>query len=154
MIIDQLDHSHIYHPLSPGIERAFEYLHQINLLTLNVGRYEIDGGNIYAMVQQYNSRPVEQGFWEAHRRYIDLQVVIQGAEKIGYANLARLTQGDYDASKDFLPLFGEGDFLTLEAGNFILLMPQDAHMPGLAVASPAPVKKIVVKISILNPSEN
>ena len=148
MIIDSLDNSQQYSAVNPNIGRAFEYLLQTNLSELNVGRLDIAGEEIYALVQQYNTKPKEQGFWEAHRRYIDLQVVIQGSEKIGYANLNRLTQGEYDTKKDFLPLTGEGEFLILNAGDFMLLFPADAHMPGIAVASPISVKKIVVKIKV------
>jgi YhcH/YjgK/YiaL family protein len=101
------------------------------------------------MLQNYTSKPREQGFWEAHRRYLDLQVMIEGVELIGYANITHLSQATYDPVKDFLPLFGQGNFLTLQNGSFALLFPQDAHMPGIAHAIPAPVKKLVIKISIL-----
>jgi YhcH/YjgK/YiaL family protein len=149
MIIDQINNSHLYYALHPRIRPAFEYINRNDLSSLNVGKYEIDGENLFAMVQQYNSKPKEQGFWEAHRRYMDLQMLIMGTEVIGYANIDRLTQGVFDAKKDFLPLFGEGDFLTLQTGSFALLLPQDAHMPGIASQSPALVKKMVIKISIL-----
>ena len=149
MIIDQISNFHLYYPVHPRLRSAFDYIHQTDLSALSVGRVELDGENLFAMVQQYNSKPREQGIWEAHRRYMDLQMVIQGIENIGYANIAHLTQGEYDANKDFLPLFGEGDFLTLQNGNFVLLLPQDAHMPGIAINSPAPVRKVVIKISIL-----
>jgi len=148
MVIDQVTNSHLYYPLHPRIRTAFEYLQQTDLSTLSIGRHEIDGENLYAMLQQYTSKPREQGFWEAHRRYMDLQVVIQGTEQIGYANIGQLTQAEYDANKDFLPLFGEGDFLTLQNDNFALLLPQDAHMTGIAIGAPTPVKKMVIKISI------
>ena len=148
MIIDQITNSHLYYTLHPRIKSAFDYLNQTDLSTLPVGRYEIDGQKLYAMLQQYTSKPREQSAWEAHRRYIDLQVIIEGVEHLGYANIDHLSQGDYNSEKDFLPLFGEGDFLTLQEGNFALLLPQDAHMPGIAIASPAPVKKIVIKIRI------
>ena len=101
------------------------------------------------MIQQYDTKPLEQGRWEAHRRYMDLQVVMQGIEKIGVADIEHLEQGEYDANRDFLPLFGQGDFLTLQAGDFVLLMPEDAHMPGMAVSSPSPVWKIVIKIMVV-----
>ena len=148
MIIDQITNSLFYAPIHPRIKLAFDYLHHTDLFGLSVGRYEIDGENLYAMVQEYTSKPGELGVWEAHRLYMDLQVIIQGAEKIGYANIDRLGQGEYDPAKDFLPLFGEGDFLTLQTGHFALLLPQDAHMPGIAIDSPAAVKKIVIKIRI------
>lgn len=149
MIIDQITNSHLYYTINSRIKTAFDYILQTDLSTLSIGRHEIEGENLYAMLQQYTSKPLDQGSWEAHRRYIDLQVVIQGVEKIGYANINHLSTGEYDTKKDFLPLFGEGDFLTLQTGNFALLLPQDAHMPGIAFESPAPVKKIVIKISVI-----
>jgi YhcH/YjgK/YiaL family protein len=140
MIIDQIANSHIYSALHPRLRLAFDTILQIDLASLAVGMVELDGENLYAMVQQYSSKPIEEGLWEAHRRYMDLQLVIQGTEK---------THGKYDAAKDFVPLFGQGDFLTLQTDNFVLLLPQDAHMTGIAVNAPAPVRKIVFKISIL-----
>jgi YhcH/YjgK/YiaL family protein len=148
MIIDQITNSHLYYSLHPGLKVAFETIQQTDLTTLPIGRIELDGENLFAMVQQSDSKPIEQGIWEAHRRYMDLQMEIQGSEKIGYANIARLSQGEYNAAKDFIPLFGAGDFLTMVPGNFILLLPQDAHMPGIAVNAPAPVKKLVIKIAV------
>ena len=103
---------------------------------------------MYALVQEYNTKLKEQGAWEAHRRYIDLQYVIQGVEGIGYANIHELKQGEYDVKKDFLPLHGDGDLVTLHSGSFVLLMPEDAHMPGMAIGASTLVKKIVIKISI------
>ncbi|MGB8215440.1 MAG: YhcH/YjgK/YiaL family protein [Anaerolineales bacterium] len=149
MIIDRLTNSSLYYALHPSIRRAFEYIHQAEGSTLPVGKYEIDGEALYAMVQQYNTKSLEQGIWEAHRRYIDLQVILQGSEKIGYANLNRLTQGEYNAVKDFLPLFGEGDLLTLQSGSFAIFLPEDAHMPGIAIDTLSLVKKVVIKIAVL-----
>ena len=148
MIVDHINNSRLYYVLNPRIRTAFDYIHQADLSSIGVGRYEVDGENLYAMVQQYNTKPKEAGVWEAHRRYIDLQYVIQGAEKIGYANLSRLAQGEYDATKDILPLYGEGEFLTLNIGDFVILMPEDAHMPGIAIDALSPVKKMVMKILV------
>jgi YhcH/YjgK/YiaL family protein len=149
MIIDRIGNTHLYYAIHPRFKRAFDYIHQINVDTVPNGKHEIDGENMYALVQQYNTKLKEQGIWEAHRRYIDLQYIVQGTEGIGYANLNHLQQGEYDVSKDFLPLYGDGDIITLHSGNFVLLLPEDAHMPGMAIDSPTPVKKIVVKISVV-----
>lgn len=148
MIIDRIENARLYNTVHAAFERAFDYIHQINVDSIAAGRYEIDGGNMYALVQQYNTKLKEQGFWEAHRRYIDLQYVVQGSEGMGYANIHHLRQGEYDKSMDFLPLYGEGDLVTLHSGSFVLLLPEDAHMPGMAIGSPALVKKIVVKIAV------
>lgn len=146
MIIDQIHNAQLYFAVHPRLQPAFAYLQQVDCASLAVGRYEIDGANLYALVQEYETKPQEAGLWEAHRRYLDLQYLFRGAEKIGYANLKHLTPGEYQASQDFLPLSGPGDFFTLQSGDFVILLPEDAHMPGLAVNTPAPVKKIVLKL--------
>ena len=148
MIIDRIRNSHLYYAVNARFKQAFEYIQQIDMDAIPAGKYEIDGKNMYALVQQYNTKPGELGLWEAHRRYIDLQYVVQGAERVGYANINYLEQGDYDPDKDFLPLHGAGDFVTLHSGNFVFLMPEDAHMPAIAIDSPAPVRKIVIKITV------
>ena len=148
MIIDTIANSHLYYAMDDKIKRAFEYIHQIDVNTIPVGKYEIDGDKLYALVQEYNTKPKEQGFWEAHRRYIDLQYVVQGAEQVGYANINHLRQGEYDTAKDFLPLYGDGSIINLQSGSFTLLLPEDAHMPGLAMDKPRAIRKIVIKISV------
>ena len=148
MIADTLNNSRLYRGLSPRIALAFDFLHGTDSRGATSGTFEIEGRQVYAMVQEYASLDRTQGTWEAHRRYIDLQYVVAGRERIGYANVSRLTPGLYDPEKDFLPLSGEGDFLTLGPGDFMLLFPEDGHMPRIAVAGPETVRKVVVKIAV------
>ena len=149
MIIDRITNAYLYSSLSPAFKRAFEYLQQTDLGALANGKYEIDGENMYISVQEYDTKPKEQGKWEAHRRYIDIQYIIRGTEQIGCAHLAglALTQA-YDANRDVAFFSGEGDFSTMQEGMFMVLFPEDAHMPCIAVGAPSPVKKAVVKISV------
>jgi biofilm protein TabA len=102
----------------------------------------------HAKVQDYRTKPREQGFWEAHRAYIDVQYVASGCESIGYAHISRLRAGRYDAEADLLKLEGEGEYVTARPGTFVILFPQDAHMPAIAVGTPGPVRKIVVKVRV------
>jgi YhcH/YjgK/YiaL family protein len=148
MIIDQLSHVSLYFPLSQRFEKAFRYLQETQIDSLSPGKYEIDGTNIYATVQEFCTKPMEQGFWEAHRKYIDIHCVLEGAERIGYANINGLRPGDYDEEKDLWVFAGEGAFYSLTPGNFAVMMPQDAHMPGIALKDPQPIKKLVVKIAV------
>jgi YhcH/YjgK/YiaL family protein len=150
MIIDQLSNASLYVGVHKGLAAAFEYLRKSDLAKIEPGTYEIDGRRVYVMAQRYETKPMERGRWEAHRKYIDVQYVDQGAELFGYANLQDLKAGPYDEAKDFLPLQGEGkgDFFRVRAGNFVVLYPQDGHMPGMAISTPQPVKKFVVKVAI------
>jgi len=148
MIADTLDNSPLYRGLSPRIALAFDYLSGTDLRRAATGTFEIDGRRVYAIVQEYATLERTQGTWEAHRRYIDLQYLVSGAERIGYARANRLTPGRYDQERDFLPLSGAGDFLTLGPGDFMLLFPEDAHMPRIAADASALVRKVVVKIAV------
>lgn len=147
MIIDRIENAALYYPLHPRFKQAFDYIAQIDIHTLPVGRHDIDDG-MYVLVQEYTTKQKGEGKWEAHRRYIDLQYVVQGVEGMGYANIHDLEQGEYVPEKDFLPLFGEGEQIALKSGYFVLLFPKDAHMPSMALGDSKPARKIVVKIAV------
>ncbi len=148
MIVDQLVNARQYAGLSPRIAAALDYLCSEDLAALEPGAFLL-GEGLQVRVLRYESRPHDKGVWEAHRRAIDLQYIVDGEEYVCYAPLSELEPGDYDAAKDFWRLGGEGgDLITLGAGKFMLLWPTDAHMPCLAVDGPAPVKKVVVKIAV------
>jgi YhcH/YjgK/YiaL family protein len=148
MILDRIENAAFYYPVHKRFRSAFDYLHSIDVHTLPVGRHEVDGADLYALVQQYDTKPKEQCVWEAHRRYIDLQYLVQGAEGFICANIHHLQQGEYDDARDVLRLQGEGDFITVRSGSFILLLPEDAHRPCMVVGEPAPIRKIVLKIAM------
>ena len=149
MIIDQLTNSSLYLGVHKRLAVAFDYLRKTDLAKVEPGTYEIDGRKVYAMVQQYETKIKEKGRWEAHRKYIDVQYVHKGQERFGYANLRELKAGMYEEAKDFLPLEGGGgDFFVVREGTFVVLLPQDGHMPGIAVSTPQPVKKFVVKVAL------
>jgi YhcH/YjgK/YiaL family protein len=149
MIIDTLSNVRLYHNLNKKIQSAFDFLQKQGTADLEPRKYIIDGDDVFALVQAYNTKPEAEGKWEAHRKYIDIQYVISGCERLGWANLNRLKITEpYSDENDVLFLEGQGDFLRAEAGTFLLFAPQDAHMPGIAVDRPAQVKKIVVKIRV------
>lgn len=163
MILDSLANAPAYFALGDRITTALEFLldPKTSLLeppaigTENSLRLPIDGDVVFALIQRYRTKTVAKSFWEAHRKYIDVQCVIQGAELMGHARLSamRVVQ-DYDAERDFMKLAprNEGSedasaFVRVKANMFTIFMPHDAHMPGLMVNdAPAMVKKIVVKV--------
>ena len=148
MIIDQLENATQYYDLGGRIEAALRYLQDTDFRQIDPARYAIDGDQVYAMVQEYDSKPKAEGFWEAHRNYLDVQYVAAGAEHMGYAPATSLLAGVYEEDNDFVKLEGEGEFFLLREGFFCILAPQDAHMPGMAIDRPEPVKKVVVKVQL------
>jgi YhcH/YjgK/YiaL family protein len=154
MIFDQLKHAQIYFHLGARVQKALEYLLNTDFKTIEPGKYEIDGDEIYAVISQYDTKPASSGRWEAHKRYLDIQYVVEGKEKIGYSfsNKMIVTQ-NYDEHKDIMFLKGEGQFLTVDAGYLAILFPSDIHMPGIAINISSPVKKVVVKVKVDLPEE-
>ena len=148
MVIDKIENASLYYSLHPKLKQAFDYIAQIDIHSISVGKHEVDGDAMYVLVQEYDTKLKEAGKWEAHHLYIDLQYVVQGAEGMGYANIHDLQQGEYIPEEDFLPLFGDGQQIELRSGYFVLLFPEDAHMPGMAIGKPASVRKIVLKIAV------
>lgn len=117
-----------------------------------VGRVELAGG-AFAMEQVYLAKPRAEGFFESHRKYIDVQVVVEGIETMEVEDIARLTVTQpYDAEKDFIK-YGievpEASKLVVRAGEATLFFPADGHMPSLRIeGKPALVRKTVVKVPV------
>lgn len=149
MIVDKLVNAAAYRALGPGIAAAFDYLKSQDFSRISPGRYDITGDECFAIVQDYDTVHPEEKRWEAHRRYIDVQYIVSGAERIGYANLDALDVVEhYDEIKDITWLEGSGDFITVNPGTFVVLYPHDAHMPGVAIDGPRTIRKVVVKIAV------
>ena len=83
MIVDRIENAELYTALSPRIAMALRALRDTDLATREVGRYELDGDRVFALIHRYETKPVEKGIWEAHRKYIDVQYVARGDEQKG-----------------------------------------------------------------------
>jgi biofilm protein TabA len=148
MIADDIRNASLYAGLAPGIATALKYLADTDFSRVEPGRYEI-GGGCYCLVQDYTTAPREQKRYEAHRQYVDVQFIDSGVELIGHADVGTLrVLEEYDESKDVAFLEGEGSFVIARAGTFVILFPHDAHIPGVALAQPEPVRKVVAKVPI------
>ncbi len=149
MIVDLIGNRGWYQGLGADIACALDYISATEFSSMPDGRYEVRGDDIYATVQRYQTKPIEQGLWEAHRRYVDVQFIAAGTERIGYAPLHNLAiLSPYDAAKDILFLGGSGEYINARAGTFLVLYPQDAHMPCLSSGAAGPVVKVVVKVAV------
>ncbi len=149
MILDRITNGERYACLSRDFARAFELLKQGDIARKEEGKYEVEGNRLYFMVQNYITKLAEERRFEAHRRYADIQAVFSGREAIGYRQAEGLeVQTEYDASKD-IEFFETPDVYTslqLEAGEFVVLFPGEAHMPQLQLSGPSQIRKIVFKI--------
>jgi biofilm protein TabA len=132
-------------------DEAFAYLKNTDLDKLLPGKYPIDGENVYASVTDNPTKPYESTAWESHRKYVDLQYVIQGAEKIAVAPVAtaKITKV-YDEKRDGAGYDTEGKLYEAKPGTFYLFFPPDAHRPNIKADGYEHDKKIVLKIRVID----
>jgi YhcH/YjgK/YiaL family protein len=146
MIFDTLENVSRYTGLGYNLPAALNYLVETDLAGLPIGRTDLDGENLYVLVQEYDTKLPDAGKWEAHRKYIDVQFLMRGVERMGFANLCTMQLAEYIPEKDFQTLSGSGNFVDVFAGSFVIFFPEDAHMPGLCVEQPEPIRKVVLKV--------
>jgi len=155
VIIDHIRNAAWYSGLDERIGKALVYLRDTDWSGKETGRYPIDGDDVYALVQQFTLLPQSQGKWEAHRKYIDVHYVVEGKERVAYAPVGSLeVYRTYDEAADYMLLRGGGstnvttgeNTIVVRPGTFLIFRPEDAHMIGIAVDTPKPVTKVVVKV--------
>lgn len=149
MILDSIQNSALY-PLGPLREKAFDFL-RTAAPGLEPGRCVIDSDDLFANIDAYETKPRAAARPEAHRTYVDIQVLLSGTECLEVFPRSGLTVSEpYCPEKDveFYELPERAPVrVTLTPGQFIAFFPDDAHMPCLTVGDrPEPVKKIVFKL--------
>lgn len=137
--------------LGPRFEKAFRYLETVNAGT-PVGRQELEGMDLYALVSAYATRPADQFRFEAHRRFADVQYIVTGRERILWAPLTALptVTEPYHAEKDILFFAPPASFtpLNMVSGQFAVFFPEDGHAPGAEWGGIGEVLKVVLKVRV------
>jgi len=147
MIFDSLANFSTYNGAHHLFPIVHDYLQGRDLAALPLGRHDIAGG-IHAIVNKYKTLHPEETFIECHRKFIDIQIMLHGAEKIGVCLTDNCEQLAYNERQDFQTLKGEVDIITLRQGYFAIFFPQDGHMPQLQLDGPEDVKKLVIKVPV------
>lgn len=148
MVLDKIENYKLYENINDRITKAFEYLNKTDLVQLESGKYEIDGENIFALVQEYNTKSMEEGRPESHFKYIDIQYIISGIECIGVNTLTNQIPTEIYRDKDVAFYACESTLLRLNQGMFAIFFPDDLHMPGIKFTQISKVKKVVIKVKI------
>lgn len=147
MIIDKVENISKYSKIIP--KEVIEFL-KISP-DANTGHYEIVGST-YANIEEYLPKPYELCKYEAHKKYIDLQMLLKGEEDLEYRMAGGLDiLEDYNEERDIMFFKNKdtnSDIVHLIPYKFALIFPHEAHKPQIKTKS-CPVKKVVVKISTL-----
>lgn len=135
--------------VSEKIKKAIDYARKNDLRSLEPGSYPIEGDEIFVNIGEYESSDESQKSYESHRKYLDLQLMLEGNEVIKFNSINKLQGSPFDEENDYMLLKGEAKgYLVMEEGDIAIFFPNDGHMPGIINKKPSKVKKAVFKIKL------
>jgi len=138
----------LYHENQKHWDQAFNFLKSANLKNLPLGKQELEGEHVFVTVQQYFGKEKPDALYESHKKYIDIQYVIDGEELIGLTTIDKVkVKEPYNEEKDISFYdFDGGDYLKATPEKFFIFFPEDVHRPSITAGDSIQIKKIVVKI--------
>lgn len=148
MIVDTLENVDLYKNFHPNLYRGLQLIRDTDFSKYEPGTYKVDGDNLYFMVQEYNTKLINETP-EAHKLYADIQYVIDGAELMGYAPLNTAIEEIPSKPGDIYFYKCRYDTVLLSGNRFFVAFPQDIHAPSISPdGSCAKARKIVVKVKL------
>lgn len=148
MILSNLQHSERIEPLHPLFDRLFAYVKSHDLLNAPLGRIELDGDRLFINNVAADCVAAEAQVLEVHREYIDVHILLEGEETIGWKAIEDLTNEvqPYDAEKE-CALYDErpSTYVTLHPGQFLAVWPEDPHAP---VIGHGKIRKLIAKVKL------
>lgn len=148
MILSTVSQSSRYSILHPLLPRAFDYIRNTDLHSLAPGHHRILGDNLFVIVEHMPGRTQAEAKLEAHRRYIDIQLILEGIDEMGWKPLADCCNpvGDYNEEKDIRFFHDTPDtWIVTPPDMFCVFFPEDAHAP---LVSNGTIRKAVFKIAV------
>ena len=146
MICDRIENFGKYRTLHRQFEDVALFLESEPLPARSDGRHSVNNDGAYVVIEEYQTQAISDCFIECHRKYIDVQVMIQGVERMGVGLKSDCAASAYDPERDFQKLEGPIDLLSFREGSFMIFYPEDAHMPKVRFEESASVRKAVFKV--------
>lgn len=149
MIYGNLDEIKIYKGISKNLDKAIDFIIERKYINANFGKNEIDGDKIYFNYpEQAITRDKENLELEYHKKYIDIHIVVDGEESIGYTSIDKCYETiPYDKEKDFTLMCGEiQNEFYLNKNKFLILFPFEPHLALLKVGTEKEIKKVIFKV--------
>ena len=138
----------VYRGIHPNLDLALERITPEFLASVGSERVDIVDG-VYATRFTYETVPAEESFFEAHKKYLDIHIMVEGREGVEIAPPEALAEFDRVEANDFYAYRGEGDYkLILSPGDFLVVFPGDAHRIKMQLDGPKTVSKVVFKVKI------
>lgn len=130
-----------------SVRECLEYARSHDLMALEKGSHPIDTERLFVNIVEYETTTALRRFWEAHREYLDVHVMLDGQEQIDLNFIQNMEQREYVPADDFLPMDGEANgSVILQKGDFLVCYPDDAHRTAIQVKESEKIKKAIFKV--------
>ena len=147
MIYTDISNIRRYCGMGEYLDKAFDYLATHSLKDMEAGHYEIDGKMVYLNVLEYETIAEEEAFFEAHGKYADIQMTVEGEELVGVSEMAGIKVKTFDQEADLYEVEGPVEnYIRLIPGKALVVLPGDAHKLKITKGQPSRVKKAVMKV--------
>lgn len=148
MIHDSMKNAEKYFCIHPRFKTAFDFLSSNDLTTIETGKIELEGKDLFVNVVDITGKSVDEARMETHNNYIDIQIPIGASENMGWKathNLSTVTDA-YNTDKD-VTFFSDKatSIITAEPFEFVIFFPEDGHQPGIGEGT---YRKIIVKVRV------
>ena len=149
MIFGNIKNLKEYPFLEGQIKKCFAFVAEHDLVGFEKGKYKMEGEDLFVNVTEYTTAQEEECFWEAHKKYIDLHLMLCGQEQIDINFIQNMQVLEYMDESDFLQLDGgKNCSVVLNPGDFLICYPSDGHRTAVAVEKPESIKQAIFKIKI------
>lgn len=147
MILANNAHAAAYRGIHPRLDAVLDRLNDAFLYSVGTVTQQIEGDKLYVTRFSYETLPKEETFFEAHKKYLDVHVMVEGEERVEIASPNALTL--FEHKDDFYAYRGEADVdFILRPGMFLVVFPDDAHRIKMQVNGPQTVSKVVFKLLV------
>ena len=149
MIFGNITQEKTYAFLPEDLKECFAYAKEHDLASYEKGSHPIDGERLFVNVVEYETTRPENRFWEAHRNYLDVHLMLDGQEQIDLNFIENMEQKEYVEKDDFLPMDGApNSHVVLRPGDFLICYPEDGHRTAVAVKESEKIKKAIFTVRI------
>ncbi len=149
MIFGNVQNLKEYFFLEDGVFECFRYAKEHELNEYGRGCYEIEGKRLFVNIVEYETVDAKERFWEAHREYLDIHLMLDGAEQIDMNFIQNMDVKKYVEKDDFLQMEGEKNgSVVLREGDFLICYPSDAHRTAVVADGQEKIRKAIFKVRI------
>ncbi len=149
MIFGNINNLQEYPFLEEQVKECFTYAKSHDLAAYAKGKHEIDGDRLFVNIVEYPTVTAEERFWEAHKNYLDIHLMLDGKEQIDLNFIQNMELKEFVPQDDFLPMEGEkNSSVILRNGDFLICYPSDGHRTAVAAGESQNIKKAIFKVRI------